>query len=86
MKLETAPNVSIAPAQDAKHDGDTTVVDAERPKQNIPVPSNQATEVEPYAHPKSRMTVALHDAGHAFTATGLYAGDAEPGHEKAEPS
>lgn len=42
----------------------------------VPVMGANAVAVEPYVHAESRRTVALHDGGNAFTATGIYAGAA----------
>jgi hypothetical protein len=39
-----------------------------------------------YAHPDTRRTVVHHDAGHAFTATGIYAGPAQEGAEIISPT
>ena len=45
-----------------------------------PVMGADALAVEPYIHDQTRRTVAFHDGGHAFTATGIPAGPAQPSH------
>ena len=41
-----------------------------------PTLTTAAAPVPPYAHPASRITVAFHEDGQAFSATGIHAGEA----------
>ena len=45
-------------------------------KTETPTLTDAAQPVTPYRHPKTKQTVAFHEDGQAFSATGFHIGDA----------
>lgn len=81
-----APKADNKPAASASPAPAAVPAPAPAPKADPVLDREKATKVEtPYPHPDSHRTVAWHQGGDAFTATGIYAGPVPSEWQKLAP-